>query len=476
MGIAFRYIGACIVVLLLSSCATQAPEDLVQDNLYSDEYMPESLSEKNILQMPDEALMPTKEYAPKTQLLQEDLDTKPIKIALLVPLSGRYRELGRQLLDAAQLALFSFGNPNLVLLPIDTKGTSFGAVEAAKQSVAGGASLILGPVFSSSTKAVVPIAKKHNVELISFSNDISLSGTGAFVLGFRPEQQIERITEFALYQGVENFVSILPNNQYGATAAKHMRQQIDAIEGTAILKSEIYRVSRNGDILKLNKHVYGAYHAAMNSRPPKDYDEELEQYKDIPLVFPRAMLIAEGGKRLLDMAALLKKYGFDNQKIQLLGSAKWYDDMLLSEPILDGALFAAPPRERQIRFKNKFVSVYGYEPKNIASLAYDAIALAATLVKISGGSEFTKEALTNPRGFVGIDGIFRLTDSGLSERGLAIIGIHEGAFEVIEPSPKSFYELEERNSQKRQLLEQIQEQRKLEQLMIEANDSNVPAL
>src|ERR1700730_9243394 len=50
--------------------------------------------------------------------------SRPAKVALLAPLSGANAELGRAILDAAQLALFEVPGERLILVPRDTAGTA----------------------------------------------------------------------------------------------------------------------------------------------------------------------------------------------------------------------------------------------------------------------------------------------------------------------------------------------------------------
>ena len=58
-----------------------------------------------------------------------------------------------------------------------------------------------------------------------------------------------------------------------------------------------------------------------------------------------------------------------------------------------------------------------------ATLAYDAVALIAALVKTQGPQRFSPEVLTNPSGFTGIDGLFRFRADGTNERGLAVLRV-----------------------------------------------------
>src|SRR6266849_1343155 len=72
----------------------------------------------------------------------------PVKVALLVPLTGANAELGKAMLEAAQLALFNTESERLTLVPRDTAGTADGAANAAKSAISEGAQLILGPLLA----------------------------------------------------------------------------------------------------------------------------------------------------------------------------------------------------------------------------------------------------------------------------------------------------------------------------------------
>jgi len=73
-----------------------------------------------------------------------------------------------------------------------------------------------------------------------------------------------------------------------------------------------------------------------------------------------------------------------------------------------------------------------------ATLAYDAVALVAALVKTQGLQRFSETVLTNPSGFAGIDGVFRFRPEGTNERGLAVLRVAPAGGQVISPAPRSF--------------------------------------
>jgi ABC-type branched-subunit amino acid transport system substrate-binding protein len=362
----------------------------------------------------------------------------PTKIALLLPLTGQYKDLGKNMLDAAQLALFSIGDPNLVLLPFDTKDTMFGAVEAANLAIAAEVKLILGPVFGKSAVSIASLAKAHQIPVVSFSNDKNLAGSGAYAIGFSPEQQIRRITEYALEQGIEDFTTVLPNDAYGAIALQEMRESVMQNKNASVLKTQVFRLDDNGEPLMLKEAVFTAFDAAVNTKPTKYYDKVKKAYNDLPIKYPRALLIPEGGKQLDQIATLLAENKNDPKIVQLLGSGQWSLTDIQKHPNLEGAWIAGPPQDRRENFERNFEQTYGYKPINIAGLAYDGIALAITLAKSTPDGQFSRTALEDPKGFIGVDGIFRFRSDGLTERGLAVMQVKNGQFDVIVPAPTDF--------------------------------------
>jgi ABC-type branched-subunit amino acid transport system substrate-binding protein len=130
--------------------------------------------------------------------------------------------------------------------------------------------------------------------------------------------------------------------------------------------------------------------------------------------------------------------GVNTKKIQLFGTGLWDDPRIFSAPVLDGGWYAAPDSAGYRNFAARYRARYKQEPVRTATLAYDAVALIAALVKTQGPQRFSAEVLTNPSGFSGIDGLFRFRPDGTNERGLAVMRVAPSGAQVISPAPKSF--------------------------------------
>ena len=124
--------------------------------------------------------------------------------------------------------------------------------------------------------------------------------------------------------------------------------------------------------------------------------------------------------------------------MQLLGTGLWDDPRIFSDAALDGGWYAAPDSAGFRNFSARYRARYGQDPVRTATLAYDAVALVAALVKTQGAQRFSEQVLTNSSGFAGIDGVFRFRPDGTNERGLAVLRVTPSGGQVVSPAPKSF--------------------------------------
>jgi branched-chain amino acid transport system substrate-binding protein len=359
---------------------------------------------------------PSRPAPPVVQPLPPPRPVGPLAAGLLVPLSGKDAALGRDLLDAAQLALFDRPESDLLLLPRDAGATPDSARAAAREVLSAGAELLLGPLLSGAAAAVAPIARERGRLVLSFSNDGSIAASDLFVLGWRPEEQVERILRHALDQGWRRIGILAPADGYGSRAVEAWQRAVGGLGEPAAEAVGIYPAS--GDPAPavrafLDRHGRGAPGAA----PPLE-----------------AILIADGGLRLRQVAALLAFYDVDPATTRLLGTRLWADDpAVLRDPALRGARIAAPDPAAEAAFRRRFAAVYGREPQPLAVLGHDAVVAAA-----AAGRGFPRPdlgALLDPRGHAGGLGPFRLRPDGLAEHALAILELTGEGLRLVEPAP-----------------------------------------
>ncbi len=377
-----------------------------------------------------------KRAAPAASLIAEDATKVPsigrisddipqVKVAFLVPLSGESAEIGKSMMDAASLALYDSYltvpsdeiRAQIVLVPKDTGATSTETAKAASAAIQQGASFIVGPLFSQSVSAVAPVAKEKNISLISFSNNKAVAAAGVYTFGFMPEQQVERIAEYAYLNKYQRVAVLAPNDAYGEKVRESL-SEIYLRKGGIVSPSELYAPSA-ANIDAAVARIAGAF----NNTPE---DRRFQ-----------AIFVADSGNQMRNIVKALTKNNIDLKKIKLIGTGLWDDKELTKIPEMQGAWFPSSSPEPYEKFENRFENTYGYKPVRLASLAYDAVALTASAAM--SGKPISNAALTDAKGFISpANGLMRLLPSGKSDRKLTIMEVTPDGFKVIDRAPTNF--------------------------------------
>ena len=392
------------------------------------------------------ALATISKFIPKTTSGQ-------VKAGVLLPLSGKSKSVGEALQTAAMMALAEGNNKDVVLQFYDTRGTGEGAAEATKKALAEGVDVILGPLFSSEAKEVADTLGWSDINVIGFSSDPSVLSDKVFSVAPLVAQQVEEIIGFACSQGYKRFAVLAQNNEMGegALAAANKAASSETCGGevtgvglynpeTTDFSMAIKEILPEALLAKLERENLRDQGYEVLEEPLYDSEGNLIDENNITFDFDAVLLVDEG-TRLRSLGALLEYYDINPKEIKVLGVSMMDDGNVKREPSLIGAWYSVVPKEGFDRFAAKYKKLTGEKknPPRIASLAYDAVALT---VFLAGGDGISSYTLTNPSGFKGASGAFRLLPDGRAERALAIMEVTKsGKNKVLRPAREAFSEL-----------------------------------
>lgn len=340
------------------------------------------------------------------------IGTGPVKVALLLPLSGASTVVGTSLRNGAELALQESGGSDITILVKDEGDVSSpAATRAATQAaLSEGAELIIGPLFAPHVQEAGRQARSANRPVIGFSTDTSSAARGIYLLSFLAESYVDRIVDFAAARGKKSFAALVPENPYGNVALAEF-QQAAARRGVRVQSIERYQPGGAGEAVKRIAAV----------------GDQID-----------ALFIPEQADAMAAVSVALAGSNVDLRKIQVLGTGLWNDARVMKLPMLQGAWFAAPENGGFNAFAQRYRAKFGSDPTRIATLSYDAVSLVAALARTQGTQRFSESVLTGSSGFNGADGVFRFRPDGQNERGLAVLQIANGTTKSISPAPRSF--------------------------------------
>ena len=308
--------------------------------------------------------------------------------ALLIPQSGEYAALGRSMERAARLAQGA-GDEKAVMI-FDTGGTVDGAQNAARQAMRDGATIILGPVFSKEVTGVLATTKGQ-LPVLSFSNDLALRESGAFLLGLTADQATRAILGYAAGRGIRRVA-------VGGSADGWGGQVRSAANAVAPSTGVVVTALPEGDLQVL---------------PPIAGSAD---------GLPDAVLMPDAAG-LARLAPALAGTG-----VQALGA---FSDIDMSAGVvgqLEGAWVSAPDIANFSDFASAYERRMGSRPGLLAGLAYDAVRIVETM-RLGGGTD--RSALLSIPRFKGVCGDVRFREDGSAARSMSILQLTGGQIRTI---------------------------------------------
>jgi len=341
-----------------------------------------------------------------------------VPVALLVPASNPQvgPSVARSLENAARLAAQDLQGVEIDLRVYDTAGNPELAARRAQEAVQDGAKVIIGPLFAEAAASAGVAVQNRNVNVLAFSNNPAVAGGNVFILGNTFQTTADRLVRYANAQGRGNIFIVHGNSTEEGLGRDAIRGAINA-SGAQLAGLETFEMSQQ---------------AVIESIPTIAQRIELSG--------ATAMFLTSGTDGALPLLAdLLPENGVDPAEVQLIGLRRFdIPSSALTLTGIQGGWFALPDPATSRLFAQRYAAAYGQPPHPLAGLAYDGIAAIGALVASGESGVLTARSLTQPAGFAGANGVFRLRPDGTNERALAVAQVENNQVIVIDPAPRSF--------------------------------------
>ncbi len=343
----------------------------------------------------------------------------PVQVALLVPQgTGDAGDavISRDLENAARLAIADLSGVTIDLKVYSTGSGPLQASTAAQTAVAEGAQIILGPLRAEQANAAGVAISGSGINILAFSNNPNIAGGNVFILGPTFRNTADRLVQYGVRNGVRSYMVVHSDDLAGTIGRDSIQAALQAGGGT-LAGTQSYTLSQDS-ILSAAPRIAAATNGA-----------------NADAVF----LTANLGADLPLLATSLPENGLSPAATRYFGLTRWDTTaQTLALPGLQGGVFAIPDQGPYQVFESRFNNAYGNTPHPLAGLAYDGIAAVGALVAQGNSAALTRQALTQPQGFQGTAGIFRLLGDGTNQRGLAVATIQNNQVVILESAPRSF--------------------------------------
>lgn len=358
---------------------------------------------------------------------------RSLKIAAILPLSGKYEDIGNNLLKTFELTIFELNNLNVSLLPFDNQSTKEGTKFAFQELQNEKIDIVIGPVFFEHLKEISKDPNFSKYIFFSLTNETTDIPPNVISFGVNINSQINAIKPVLLknnktkiFFGEKNTFSELiftklKNEKISFYKDYFFTDFQDIDKQSQIATSYWWRNKKLKDLIdKLN-----------NSQNEEDKikAKNLEKLDTLGGVNYQQVFTPSFDNNLISILSFFDYYDVNYDNAEFISLNQWFDKKLLIEPSLQNLIFPSINFDNFKELNNKFVKNFGKEISNIEILAYDLLPLLASVWYSKNEDSFSVNDFTDKE-FKGKSGIFKITKSNTTERKLNLYQIQNKQFKA----------------------------------------------
>tara|TARA_Y100000590_G_scaffold119840_1_gene137170 strand:+ start:2969 stop:4144 length:1176 start_codon:yes stop_codon:yes gene_type:complete len=361
---------------------------------------------------------------------QNDLENQKIlRVGVLLPLSGKFEEIGESFLKAIQLALYDISNKNIKIYPKDSKGNALDAFKAAKEFQEMGIRVVIGPIFYESLERLNEI---NNITFISLTNKTQKVPKNTIAFGINIDSQIEAIKKYFDEIKVSKTLLLSPKSEFIYQSEFVAKEDLLKFYRTYSYDTNPKKIT--GDIEKITKYRERKKDLERRIKILEKSDlykhkqelKQLEQMHTLGKVSFDSVVIIDFGERLKSVLTSFMFSDVSSNEVNFFTINQWFDESFFNENAMQNLHFPAIDLKNLKKFKNKFSKVFEEEPSKVSILAYDALGLIY-YCWFNNNFQFKSEQLYNKDGFKGLHGEF-VIENNASKQKLKIYKISEKKF------------------------------------------------
>ncbi len=297
-------------------------------------------------------------------MFEKDKTINYQNILVFLPFTGKYSSFGNKIRKSLDLSMFNYGNSKIKLIYFDTgKVVDLELISSLFNEL--DPKFIIGPFTREVLLRIKPFAKKDNIPILTFSNDIAMVESNVWSLGFSPEEQVQSVISCALMQGYSKFGIIAPDNLYGKIIS---RRSIDLI--SANTKNYHSALFLSNEDLNNKKNLYSSLRRFLQ------YSETEETHTKFDTI-----LIAGRKEFILEIAPLLAFFNVDSRFVKILGTETFNNVEIKNEPSLEKSWFPVILSKNNAHFKFFWKDTWGGANDYFSNAGFDAGVIGINYIK-----------------------------------------------------------------------------------------------
>ena len=315
--------------------------------------------------------------------ISQSLADEKIKIGLVVPLSGEYKEIGNSILKATRLAINKIDDLNIEIIPRDTMSNPEVTLKVSKKLNEQGVKIIIGPVFN---KNLIYLNELSEVTFLSLSNTNINNSKNVISGGINAVSQINAIKKFQEFSKLERSILLIPKSDFKNEIEDAVKKTKIKLKDTfvydsdpTILTSQIEQLTRYAQRKEnLKNEIKRLKNSNENNKEKKI--SNLEKRDTLGGINFDSAIIADFDESLKSVATSLLYTDVSSKRIKYITLNQWFDESILKEENLQPIYFPSINKKNYDNFVSEYFKVYNEYPNQISFLSFDLVGLVYFLI------------------------------------------------------------------------------------------------
>ena len=364
-----------------------------------------------------------------TQDKKNSESEKILKIGVLLPLSGKFQDIGESFLKAIQLALYDISNENIKIYPKDSKGNALNAYKSAKEFEEQGIQIVIGPIFYENLERLGEI---NNITFISLTNKTEEIPKNTIAFGINIDSQVDILKKYFNEIDVSKTLLLSPNSEFTYQSESVATKDVLKFYRTYSydtnpkkITAEIEKITRYRERKKdLERRIEILEKSDLYKH--KQELKKLEQMHTLGKINFDSVVIIDFGERLKSVLTSFMFSDISSKKVNFFTINQWFDETLFNENAMQNLHFPSIDFDNLKKFNKKFSNTFNVKPNKVSILAYDALGLIY-YCWFNNNFQFKKDQLYNKKGFKGLQGEFFI-EGNSSRQNLKIYKVSKKKF------------------------------------------------
>ena len=349
-----------------------------------------------------------------------DENRNNLRVGLLAPFSGEYKDIGQSIMLSLQLALDEIDDDKIKIFPRDS---GFNNPEKLIQSVESlkeeNIKIVIGPISHEDFKI---LSNYKDMIFISPSNINPKVQSNILSIGVSLESQIKSIENFIEKNERKKTIIMYPKNKYTPL--------IDSkINNIKIKNKKIFKYSADpkvltSDIEKLTNYKQRKRNLISRVKILEEKDDEvsklelkrLEQKYTIGKVNFDSVIIIDFGDSLKSVLTSLVYSDVDQKEVLIVTVNQWFDKSIFLENSIENLYYPSIDINNFQKYKKKYFKTYGLQPTEITILTYDALGYIYYIWKKNGNKVTSIKDFVIKGSIKGKIGTFSIKEGQLTQK------------------------------------------------------------